>query len=439
MRYQRNQWDWETIKALLLAGVFILAAIAAVVGAIWYAYEAGGKLSIVITHNISFWIILFLAGVFGFFRKLTNPKEFMWIELPVQFLVSFVVITGLFALFFRTSTDLVDKEVWNGYTSQAEYYEEWTEECSRTVCDAKDKNGNCTSSHIEHYNVHHPPEWKVSTTAGDFETNKTIYRAYVLRFGNETKKDLHHANQVSHGDGDMFYARYDNTPDRLVPASREHDYVNYLRASDSIRKRRGNIGAFQSLIRSYPGVYSGQYGPVEINRVINAGVKLPKDWEIKLDRQMDIALTRLGNQKQVNIMIYLVNTADPKFGYALEQGWVNGKKNDVVVILGITNFPKVNFVHILAWTEVEAFKIELRDRLMNLPDLSNSEEVGNLIIDQVAKSPVKGGYERTPMAKFEYLVSEITLPWWCQVLIVILGGAASWLTSFLLVNNKWHE
>ncbi len=438
MRYRQSNWDWETIKAVVILGLFALAVIGGIIGSIWYAYEAGGKLSIVITHNIGFWIMVFVAGVFGFFRKLTNPKEFMWIELPIQILVSFVVITGLFALFFRTSTELIDTEVWNGYTSRAEYYEAWTERKSRSVCDARDKDGHCTSSHTEYYNVRHDPEWKVQTTAGNFDTDRNIYRSYVQHFGNEKKVDLHHSNQVSVGDGDMFYAAYDNKPEKLIPASREHDYVNYLRASDSIRKRRGQTG-FQTLIKPYPRVYGSKFGPIEINRVIDAGVKLPKDWVNQLDKQLDIALTRLGHHKQVNIIVYLVNTSDPKFGYALEQAWVNSKKNDVVVILGITNFPEKNFVHILAWTEVEAFKIELRDRLMKLPLLTNPQEVGDIIVDQIAKPPNAGGFERLPMANLEYLVSEISLPWWCQVLIVLLGGATSWLTSFILVNNKWRN
>lgn len=437
MGYRKSHWwDWETIKALAIVGIFALMVVGGISYAFWYAYQAGGKLSIVITHNIGFWITVILSFGFGFYRKFTNPREFTWLELPVQLLVSFVVITGLFVVFFKTSTELVDHEVWNGYVTRAEYYERWTEKCSRTVCDSKDKDGHCTSSHTEYYNVDHEPEWKVQTTAGNFDSNQTVYRTYVQHFGNEQKKDLNRYHQVSLGDGNMFFASYDNSPEKLIPASREHEYINYLRASDSVRKNRNDISEFQKLIRPYPRVYNAKFGPIEINRVINSGVKLPKEWETEMDKQMDIALTRLGQQKQVNIIVYLANTSDPKFGSALEQAWVNGKKNDVVVILGITNFPEKNFVHVMAWTENESFKTELRDRLKSLPLMTDPRQIGDIIIDQVAKPPNQGGYERLPMANLEYMVSDITLPWWCQILIVILGFVASLITSFILINNS---
>jgi len=76
---------------------------------------------------------------------------------------------------------------------------------------------------------------------------------------------------------------------------------------------------------------------------------------------------------------------------------------------------------------------------MDLKDLSNSGNFVRVIVEEIEKPKSQGGYERTSMSDYEYLLADISLPWWCQILIVLLGGAASWFTSVWLVKNDWRE
>jgi len=428
-RYRRGLSIKEYAQMIGLA----LVVIAIVGGAIYGAAIAGGKMTTVITHNMGYWIVMLIAVVFGVFRKLTNPQEFTWLELPIQLLGTFVVITALFFAGFTTSTELVDTEIWNGQVTKAEYYEEWTEERTEDYCCAEDDEGNCTSTCTRTYTVHHPPEWKLQTSIGVIDVNKNVYRAYVQHWQNQREKDLYNSGQISIGDGDMYYVTLNSN--KTVPATREKHYVNYLRASDSIRKISGNISGHKGLFRSYPRVHSTQFGPIEVDRVVLAGVKPPKAWVDTLDRQLDLALVRLGSSKQVNILVYVVNTADQGFSYALEEQWVKGKKNDVIVIIGATSFPKVDFCYVMAWTKVEEFKIVLRDRIVEMSDISDAQKLAQTITSQISKGPQNGGFERMPMADLEYLIADIKLPWWCQVLIVLIGGAASWLISWGLIKK----
>ncbi|MFC1598823.1 hypothetical protein ACFL2U_02340 [Patescibacteria group bacterium] len=428
-RYSRGLSIKEYAQMIGLA----LLALAIVGGSIYGAAIAGGKMTTVITHNMGYWIVMLIAVVFGVFRKLTNPKEFTWLELPIQLIGTFVVITALFFAGFTTSTDLVDTEIWNGQVSRAEFYEEWTEECTETYCCAEDDKGNCTSTCTRTYNVHHPPEWKLLTSIGEIDVSRNIYNNYVQHWQNQREKDLSRLNQVSIGDGDMYYVTLHSN--LTVPATKEKHYVNYLRASDSIRKISGSISGHQNLIRSYPRVHSSQFGPIEVNRVVLAGVNPPPKWVNTLDRQLDLALVHLGSSKQVNILVYLVNTADQGFSYALEEQWVRGKKNDVIVIIGTTSFPKTDFCYVMAWTKVEEFKIVLRDRIMEIPDISDPQKLAQTITSQISKGPQNGGFDRMPMADLEYLIADIKLPWWCQVLIVLIGGAACWLISWGLIKK----
>lgn len=398
----------------------------------------GGKLLLVVRSNIGFWVMITVAVAFGVYRKVTNPDRFHWHELPVQLAVSVVSLILLFCLFFSTSANLTDTEIWNGHVTGAEYREPWTELVKERYCPGHGSGENrrtCSGCKTRTHRVHHSPSWEVATTVSSLSVDSQVYRNVVGHFGNERKVYLHHSNQVSHGDGNKFETSFDPSRAEVVPASSPRAFVNYLQASESVKKVRGHGQLFPELIRPYPEVYTGRFGYLEIDRVVDAGVGLPAAWKRNVDRALEEALVQLGHRKQVNVVVYAAKTADQTFAYALDQAWNKGKKNDVIVVLGLDQFPKVSFVHVMAWTKVEQFPINLRNRILDLPDLRDGKALASAIVEEISKPAAEGGFERSPMSDLEYLIADIELQWWAQCLIVLLGGAASWGTSSFLIRN----
>lgn len=376
----------------------------------------GGKLLLVVRSNIGFWVMMIVAVAFGLYRKVTNPDHFHWHELPMQLAVSVVSLILLSCLFFSTSANLTDTEIWNGHVTGAEYHEEWTELVKEKYCNGHGKeNKKCGGCKTRTYRRHHPPSWDVITTVSNLSVNSTTYRNVARYFGNEQKVDLFHSGQISHGDGDMFKVSHDPTRHQAIPAANPRSFVNYLQASESVKKVRGHERLFPELVRPYPEVYVGPYGYIEIDRVIDAGAGLPSAWKKTVDRALDEALVTLGRRKQVNVLVYAAKTADQSFAHALEQAWAKGKKNDVIVVLGVAEFPKVSFAHVMAWTKVEAFPVNLRNRILNLPDLRDGKAVASAIVEEISKPAAEGGFERMPMSDLEYLVADIQLAWWAQI------------------------
>jgi hypothetical protein len=414
-------------KAIISLSIFVVSVV--IVLAI---VLSGGKMVKVVTYNTGFWIMLFIAAAFGVIRKLTNPN-LSWGELPIQLGGSTLVIIGLYFLFFSTSAKLMDTEIWNGSVSRAEYYEPWTELQTHydSVADGKDSKGRTKYKRVKRTErVYHGPKWELGTSVGEVSVSNGIYRNYVNRFSGETKKNLFHLNQVSLGDGNMFYVYVHD-----VPASVEKPFVNYLKASESVQKVSGFVSQYKSILRPYPTVSNNGYGSIDLYRVIDAGANAPKGWKDSVDHQLDLALISLGALKQANILVYLVGTSDLKAAYAIKENWVGGKKNDIIVIIGASHFPKIDFVHVLAWTDVELFKIELRDRVMNLKELTDGKALADTITSQIIKSPETGGFKRLKMASLEYLIGDIKLPMWCQILIVLIGLGTSYGISVFLVKN----
>jgi len=437
-----------------LVGVLVVAAAVAVLGlALASCALAGGssdpamgsvfaKIWVVVRHNIGFWVAIALAVVFGLFRKVTNPGTFAWIELPIQLLGSTLLIFILFYVFFSTTANIKDTEIWNSYVVSAEYYEEWTELVPRQVCVATDKDGNCTAYTTVYDHVYHGPEWRLITSTGETKgIAQRTYRRYVQHWNYEKKKDLFRSGQVSVGDGNMFFTVFpQREPEKIVPAAIEHDYVNYLQGSQSIKKRAGSTKLFEKFLRPYPRVATGEFGHIELDRVMLAADITPemRAWAFGLDKKLDNVAAVLGPSKQVNVLVYLVGTSDQSFLHALEERWCFGKKNDVVVLIGTSRFPVIDWVSVMSWTEIEEFKISLRDRVVALKELTaeNAPAMAGIIVEEIAKPPAQGGFQRKRMRDLEYLVSDITLPWWSQLIIVVLAVAGSWGLSYWIVKNE---
>lgn len=432
-RLMRKYGDIIVKLIVIVAFICIIASVGSIVYLFMHA-DQFDKLWKIMIHNINFWIFVITGVVYGFWRKANNPKEFAWIELVGQVIVGFIVTVGLFGAFTFKFSGVHDTEFLNGYVTTAEFYEEWTEEVERTVCDTYDDDGNCTSSHIEYDEVYHPPQWKSNLTTGHtISIPKTSYGNYVVKFGNEKEIPLTRIDQISIGDGDKYVSKWNGEMERIVPASVTHNYVNYLKASKSIFKRQGLRDVYKHLLLNYPSIHSGRYGAIEVNRTLVAGSSIPNEWMINLDRELDQVLAYMGRQKEVNILVYIVGKTDRGFLHALEEHWIYGKKNDVIVVLSIDKFPTVDWAGIMIFYGNEELKIKLRDSIES-SSITDPVDFANLIKTQINKN-----FNRVSMSKLEHLLYDIELPWWVILLIFALDATVIVTVAFIFENNTVRE
>lgn len=401
------------------------------------------ELLIIIKYNTVFWATIAFACGFAAYNKIRFPEKFIWSEVVIQLAGSAIIIFLSYCLFFYTSSNIDDREIWNGYVVRATYEEGWTEEydCSYTTTDGE--------GHVTH---HHrtctrrvPPAWGIKASMGEkFWVSKDVYSNYLQRFNNEKKISNKHYAQVSKGDGRTFAVEYDGHPEKIVPAAIEHNFVNYLKGSQSIRKRQGSAKGYEKFVRPYPQVFNGNFGPVEINRAIIAGGDSEpeiNEWARKAGIELNAVAAKLGQIKEVNPILYLVKS-DQNFIHALEEAWVFGKKNDVVVVIGTNKFPNIDWCSVMSWTDAEEFKVSLSSKVQSLKDLTKVTETGHyqiisFIEQEISKPFERGGFKRKETKELEYLISDIKLPIWSQIVIFIISGALSWLISRYLANNEF--
>jgi hypothetical protein len=123
----------------------------------------------------------------------------------------------------------------------------------------------------------------------------------------------------------------------------------------------------------------------------------------------------LGALKQSNAVLVFVKNLPEDYFYALEQHWVGGKKNDVILVIGLdSSGKKASWVNVLAWENNNLFKVKLRDAILDLDTLERWT-VLPMLKDHTVKY-----HQRKPMKDFEYLTASITptVTQWIVTLII---------------------
>ena len=181
------------------------------------------------------------------------------------------------------------------------------------------------------------------------------------------------------------------------PTAEAHSFTNYLlSAPDNVMLRQSAPKNMSGLVPPYPSAVHDYY---RCNRFLLGGgvpVQGGKDWEWLLNRLN----SDLGSAKQVNVIIVLAYTADPTYQYALEKAWVGGKKNDLIVLIGTTKYPKIDWVRIVSWSTAEDLKVTLRDRISAIGSLEQRDAIMAAIREEVA---VK--FRRRHMKDLKYLAA----------------------------------
>lgn len=220
-------------------------------------------------------------------------------------------------------------------------------------------------------------------------------------------------------------------PDRFTkatigdPVAVKTYFTNYIKAAPDtlFNLSKLKINQFTSLIPEYPSnIYDYHY----LNRVLAMGVRIPdlQEWNLKLA----YALEDLGPKKQANVIILFVNTSDRKYYNILQAKWLGGKKNDIVVIIGVTKYPIIDWVEVMSWTKNELFKTELKDSIYNL------KEVNLNILDLIHYHTMRS-FQRRHMEEFEYLKDDIEPSFWLLITLFIVGTGVSVFVSY----KFYHE
>jgi hypothetical protein len=377
-----------------------------------------GKLWKVMTGGFE-WIIIILVLLLATFLLHRKYRQDFTLQEYIGGSVGLVIsaIPTIMLIFYST-TNLADDDRINSYIS----YVKWEEhhEDSYEECVKEDKDGNCTDYETRCSYVG-DAYMAYDSVGNEFTLSREQFFAIGKHFGTPMEKEWHDYMNDDCDDGYWYTYQWEGNKKTKVPSAKKHRYVNYIKASHSVLKYYGMMKGYEQDLAKYPDVYEGPFGPFYLDRVIDQEKLVPAYWTTAVNNELCYHNTYLGPTKEVNLLVYFTKH-DRNFTYALHEAWCGGKKNDVVVVIGMDKFPKINWVEILSWTPNEAFKIKLRDKIQQLGTIQDQEKFIQTIVQQV-QAPGEEGFDRMHMVTKEYLIADIDLPWWAYIissLIIVL-------------------
>ena len=340
----------------------------------------------------------------------------LWNTVPLNSVKDKSIMSGIFfafSLLFITLAFLIssgvatsDIEIWNGkITSKDRIHDHHLEsyECNcRTTTSGSGQDARTTTTCDTCYTDHYTVAWVCNSTLGPYEIDKKDWTSRaVYALPNPARW-----SSINIGD----------------PAAKRHRYTNYVQAvPESLFKSSPEKLKLQfaSLTPAYP---DSVYDFYKINRVLAPGHSVPDlaDW----NNDISMMLRDLGPSKQVNVIVVIAKSDNSNYEFALRDAWEGANKNDVVLVIGSKEYPKIDFVRVISWTKNEKFKIELRDNVQDLEQV-NRPEIVKILQAQIVKN-----FERRHMKDFEYLQNEIDPPAWVLAItavLIILAGVGVYL------------
>ena len=438
--YYRRQDDslafvpWVVFSVLILGLAIFLGV----------KFDVFTKMQVVVYHNWFFWILIVGGVAYAFARWFLDPKNFAWFEIPIQIGASALLLWLLCSLFFFYGSDVRDKEIWNGYMTAAEYQEPYDYDQAHRHCIGTGKSQTCWTS----YTCETTSARYVDYNSFDESSfiSVGLYETYKQMWGNQEHTGSQ-GNRCAGHQGNIWRTVYKGPVDAMAPVSVEREYVNYLKASDAIRKKSPDAEKFEKFLLDYPTVHGGPFGEVDVDRALVVGFdgdqevdgERLKQWKAELDVKLDRALGTLGDEKGVNILVYVVplgQSERKEFFAVLDNHWAGGKRNDVIVVIGAPHFSEIAWVEVMAWTHVEAFKSALMNRVLESNALSNAGELADVIVSRISREAKDGGYEGLDMDEYAVLASEVSVAWWAQIIIFMIYAGMCYFVSLALVNNQ---
>lgn len=332
---------------------------------------------------------LALAGLFFSNGRVT------WKECLVHLgVVLLVIISGYYIALYNRSSDT---EIWNGVVAEKHKYSHncchsYACDC-RTICSGSGKSRSCRTTCNTCYS--HGPRY--SGTNGDV--------GWVAHSSNGEVVYRNNCNSP----GTSEPGRY--TQIRIgEPTAVEHGFTNYIKGNpDSILRRQGIANKFKSKLPDYPKVYDYY----RANRFIPVGFTLPG--QAALNLRLSEINGKLGAAKEINITIVVAKEADSSYADGLREHWYGGKKNDVIVVIGVPDYPRIEWASVLSWSKAENLKVDLRNRILDMQTFD-----GQKLLD-VVEQETSSKFVRRDWSDFDYLKDTIEPTRFATWLLFFIG------------------
>lgn len=349
--------------------------------------------------------LLLIPTLIALFVFLFGQKKVTWQEFLIQMVAQCLILGAAYSIMLWSNTK--DLEVWNGRVAlkrNEKVHCRHSYSCNcYTYCSGSGSSRSCHTICQTCYEHSYDMDWYLKTTNSETININTIDRQGLREPPRWTRAQIGDTTALT------------------------HSYENYIKASpDSLFRKIGLIEKYKDQLPDYPqNVYDYHY----LDRTVLVGINLSDRalWNKEL-RELN---SNIGKAKEANIVVVITKNKPDEYFYALEQQWIGGKKNDVIVVIDTNDEGMINWTETMAWTDNHIFKINMRDSLLKLKKLDQE-----LILPTIQAIVLKD-YVRKPMKDFEYLKQSIVPTKNQYIGLTIFGLLVSLGISWFVFNNDF--
>lgn len=347
------------------------------------------------------WVLLSLVVfTFPWLLKVFIPHKVKMTEAMVASALSLVAAF----IFFHTGkyVDSVDYEVYSGeitskYRDHSSYQQAYDCNC---------KDGKCNTCYRTIYTV----EWGARSNIGNFVIASEESRSRSVY----STKDPNRYINIYTGE----------------PVAKEKRFINYVKGvPNSLFNETNFKGEFHYYVPDYPNVYDFY----KIKRVFfigdNQAINL-EEWNKVVNEYQKT----WGYRYYANVV--LIFTDKPiDIVQDIRAKWIQGKQNDLIIVVGLTNKNKIGWVESMGWSENNDIKYAVNSDIMDTKEISDSSA-----IIQVIDTNLKKGYKYRDMEKdFSHLKELIEPPMWVIVITYIFCFGVSICMIFFEVDEEMKK
>ncbi len=202
-------------------------------------------------------------------------------------------------------------------------------------------------------------------------------------------------------------------------------FDNYIKASStSILSQQLSLSKEE--LASIPSYPSQIYDYYKLDRVIDKD-KILSPQELKTANDyLTLTLGSVGFAKQANAIILLTRNNE-EYALKLINHWYGGKKNDVIVIIGLDDTKQINYVRIHSWSLHNIFDVVLRDDIKKLKTL-NITAVIDAIKDNLSKQYVRRSFKEFEYLKWRVMPSQLSIVAFTIICLGLSFALGYWLS-----------
>lgn len=325
-----------------------------------------------------------------------------------------------------------DTETWSGRVLYAQYQPRWKEYYEYAVYRTEiyyttDSKGNThmhtrqVFDHWEPTSRWHENKWWTVTELGTYGVSELRYNDVLKEFGGTITKVQGDRRTGEHNsrmiEGTPYDDRTLNTTGYVYPVIEDHKFENRLLKATTLYN-------FEPVPQDQVGklfVWPNTHDTFKSNRLLGSASEYwnPREWD-----QMNAVL---GPTKNVNLIaIGFPAGTSLETGILQQRYWNGGKKNDLILTYG-GNPNKPEWTYVFGWTEKEACKRLLENRLRE----------GTATIDEITKIVVDEYQLLNFEEKFAHV--EVDPPWWYYLIFFIVVAVTQTIAHFVCVVNEYEK